>query len=212
MKRATVWLGLLMGLAAPLGAQYRHHKHFFTAGGGAGVPSGDLKRYLSDSPAFRFNYGYRFHRFFQVDTGLDVVFYAADVNDYYESQVGDLRIRDYQYFVPLGGRTILPLAGDRVLLSFGGGGAYVRYQESIRQPFGEYGPRVECPPCRSRSGWGYYGLIGGSVALDRRKMLRLGVTSQVYRAETSGDAFGGVPPVRTKDKWVNTMAELTVSF
>ena len=206
------WPLLASLMVAPALAQTGHHKHFFTVGAGAGVPSGDLKPFLEDSPAFRFNYGYRFHRYFQADAGMDVVFHAAGVNDYYQSNAGDLRIRDYQYFVPLGGRAILPLARDRVLLSFGGGGAYLRYQESIRQPYGEYGPRVDCPPCRSRSGWGYYGLIGGSVALDRRKMFRLGVTSRVYRAETSGDAFGAVPAVRTRDQWVNTVAEFTVSF
>ena len=63
-----------MAVSAPLVAQSGHQKHFLTVGGGAGVPSGDLQRFFSDSPAFRFNYGYRFHRYFQVDAGMDVAF------------------------------------------------------------------------------------------------------------------------------------------
>jgi hypothetical protein len=208
MKRVLIFILL----ASPLLAQYDYRKHYLSGGGGGGVPSNDIGPFFSTSPFVRFNYGYRFHEYFQADVGLDAVFHAAKVRDFFQSQIGDLRIRDFQYLLPLGARVVLPISSNRVLLSFGGGAAYMRYQESIRQPFGDSGFRFECPVCRSRSGWGSYGLIGGSVALDRAQHFRLGVTTRVYRGDTSGDAFGALPAIRTSDTWVNTAAEFTFSF
>jgi hypothetical protein len=205
-------LALALILAAPLAAQRGFPQHYFTAGGGAGIPQGDLQPLFSNSPALRIGYGYRFHQNFQVDVGLDTVFHSADVRDLFPSVVGDLRIRDYQYLLPMGGRAIVPLARGRVLLSAGGGGAYMRYQESIRQPFGDSYFRLECTTCRSRSGWGYYALLGGSVAIDRYQHFRVGVTTRLYRGNTQGDQFGALPPVETRDQWLATAAEFTFSF
>jgi hypothetical protein len=50
---------------------------------------------------------------FQADFGFDTAFGAAGVNDYLETGLGYRRIRDYQYFVPFGGRAILPFASER---------------------------------------------------------------------------------------------------
>jgi hypothetical protein len=208
MKRVV----LALVLAAPLLAQSGFRKHYITAGAGAGVPRGELQPLFNSSPAFRVGYGYRFHQNFQADIALDTVFHAADVRDLFPSVVGDLRIRDYQFLLPMGGRAVVPLAGGRVLLSAGGGGAYMRYQERIRQPFGDAYFQLECTACRSRSGWGYYALLGGSVALDRYQHFRIGVTSRVYRGTTEGDPFGALPAVQTKDHWFNTAAEFTFAF
>ena len=200
-------------LALPLLAQSPdwYRKHYFSVGGGAGLPGGDIKPLLDPSPAFRFNYGYRFHRYFQADAGIDTVFYAARVRDFYESDFGDLRIKDYQFFVPMGGRAIVPLMRNRVLLSAGGGGPYMRYQERVRQPFGD-NFRIDCPVCRARDGWGYYGLVGASVAIDRAQMIRLGFSTRVYRADVAGQSIGAVPAIQTRDSWTNSAIEVTFSF
>jgi hypothetical protein len=211
LPRTLVGL-LALASAAILPAQPGFPRHTLTAGFGAGVPRGELRPLFTTSPALRFGYGYRFHENFQADIALDTVFYAADVRDLFPSVIGDLRIRDYQFLLPLGGRAVLPLAAGRVQFSAGGGGAYMRYQERIRQPFGESYFRLECTSCRSRSGWGYYALLGASVALDRYQHFRLGVTSRVYRGNTEGDPFGPLPPVRTRDHWVNTAGEFTFAF
>jgi len=201
---------LLAGLIMSGSAWGQHYwrKHNFTVGGGGGIPRGEL-RTLETSPVFRVGYGYRFHPNFQADVGLDTVFHAANVRDFFESQVGDLRIKDYQYMLPMGGRAIIPLG--RVMLYGGGGGVWLRYQESIRQPFGE-SFRIDCRVCRSRSGWGYYGLLGASVALDRYQNFRLGFSSRVVQGDTSGDSFGPLPAFRTADRWINTALEFTFSF
>lgn len=187
-------------------------RHSFSFGGGGGMPRGELQPLLSASPALRINYGYRFMKNFQADFGFDTVFHAARIRDFYESDFGDLRIKDYQFFVPVGGRTVIPLASNRVQLFAGGGGAWIGYREQIRQPFGDSNFRLDCPVCRSRSGFGYYALLGASFAVDRAQMFRLGFTSKLYRARTSGDAFGAVPAVRTNDQWLTTAAEFSVNF
>ena len=208
MKR-LIWL---LVVTAPVWAQSSFRKHNFTAGGGVAMPGGDVEPYLRNAPAFRVGYGYRFMRLFQADIGLDVGMGAARIRDFYDSQFGELRIRDYQYMVPLGGRVVIPLADERVQLYAGGGAAWLKYAEVVRQPFSGSGYRIDCPVCRSRSGWGSYGLAGASVALDQGKMFRLGVTTKVYRATTDGDSFGTLPAIRTKDRWVNIAGEFTISF
>ncbi len=204
--KSIAWLVLL---AMPMTAQSLYRRHFFSVGGGGGVPGADVKPYLASSPVVRVGYGYRFARNFQADIGLDTIFHAAKVREFYESDFGDLRIKDYQFLVPMGGRAVIPI--KRVLLSAGGGGAYMRYQERVRQPFGN-NFQIDCPVCRSRSGWGYYALLGVSVALDRNEHFRLGATTRVFRGRTEGDAFGSVPAIRTRDTWVNTAGEFTFSF
>lgn len=169
MKRGVV----LLVMSVPLVAQSGYRRHNFTVGGGAGIPGGDVQPLLSASPLVNIGYGYRFSRYFQLDAGFDTVFHTARINDFYDSQFGSLRIRDYLHIVPVGGRAVIPIAGGRVQLSGGGGGAYIRYQERIQQPFGDGGLRINCPVCAGRGGFGYYGLLGASFALDRYQNFRL---------------------------------------
>jgi len=218
--RTGSWVTCVWMLAAAMGpdaygqfsvgnAGYRRHS--FALGGGGSVPRGDL-RGLATSPALRVNYGYRFMKNFQADFGFESVFHAASVRDFYESLFGDLRIKDYQFFVPMGGRAVIPLASNRVQLSAGGGGAWMTYRERIRQPFGNSDFRIDCPVCAARSGWGYYGLVGASFALDRAQMFRLGFTTRRYRGRTDGDPLGPIPAVRTSDQWLSTTAEFSIHF
>ncbi|MBI1896980.1 MAG: hypothetical protein HYZ57_07950 [Acidobacteria bacterium] len=198
-------------LAAPALAADFHRHNFWVDLGGA-RPGGDLKPVFSDSFVLGFGYGYRLHEYFQAEAGLDTVFGAAGVREFLPSFVGDLRIRDYQWLLPMGGRVIVPLGSERVLFSAGGGGVYMRYGERLRQPFQYSTIRFECPVCLSRDGWGYYGLVGANVALDRAAHFRVGVTSRVYRGKTDGEPLGALPAVRTRDRWVNVAGEFAVSF
>lgn len=205
--------GIVLGLIAfatltPAAAQSFYPRHNFQVGVGAGLPGMDLKNSFSNRVGISANYGFRFHRNFQADAGFETVFGSAGVEDYLDTEFGRRRIRDFQYFVPLGGRAIIPFR--KVQLSAGGGGAYLKYNEQISQPSDYY--RLDCPECRSRSGFGYYALLGGRVSLDRYNRFWLGVTSRVYRARMKGDQFGDLPAIRTRDQWVNTMFEFGISF
>lgn len=200
-------MAALAGVAA---AQEYYPRHNLTFGVGAAQPRADLNRLFRDSPGISFSYGYRFSRYFQADAGFETVFGAADVRDYLNTEFGPVRIKDYQYFVPLGGRAILPLIGGRVLFSGGGGGAYMRYSERLRQPSDYFS--IYCPVCTSRSGWGYYALVDVSAFVDRSQHFRVGVVSKVYRGHTDGEPLAAVPGVRTRDHWVNIMGQVGFSF
>jgi hypothetical protein len=161
--------------------------------------------------AWGFGYGYRPWRFLQIDGGFESAYKAARVDDFFNSPAfGPLQIRDFQFFVPFGARAVLPLANNRVELYGGGGGAYVRYSELLRQP-SEW-VSVGCPVCGARDGFGTYALAGGQVALDRGKHFRVGATVKVYRVDTEGEPIGQLPPFRSSDRWINTYFHFTFSF
>jgi hypothetical protein len=187
---------------------YPHNN--FTVSGGFARPRGDIGGLFDDAPAFGFGYGYRFHPNFQVETGLDTAFGAAGVRDYLNTDFGPRRIRDYQFFVPFGGRAIIPLAQERFWIAGGAGGAYLNYRERISQPSDYY--RIDCYACSARSGWGYYGLVNVGTALDRGRHLRLGITAKMYRAHTEGEPLGNVPGLRTRDKWLMITGDFGFSF
>jgi hypothetical protein len=185
-------------------------KHNLTLGAGAALPRGEVNTFLSESPSVGVGYGYRFARYFQADVGLDIGFGAADVEDFLPTGVGYLRIRDREYFVPMGGRVIAPLAGGRLLFSAGGGAAWMRYAEGLKQVSDYY--RFDCPTCTSRSGWGYYVLGNLSFFLNQGHNFRVGVTNKIYRGHTEGEQVGPVPGRRTKDDWLKLYGELGFSF
>jgi len=211
MRHILVFLVLLGGVAQ--GQSYRrdYQKHHVSAGLGFAMPGKDLETYYQDAFAWSISYGYRPLKYLQLDAGYDGAYNAARVDDYVVSPgFGYVHIRDYQTFVPLGARVVAPLAGGRLEFYGGGGGAYVRTGEYLRQP-AEY-VRLECPQCVARDGWGYYALLGVSVALDPAQHFRLGATTRVYRVDTSGPRVGTTPQVNTTDQWVNTYFGLTFSF
>jgi hypothetical protein len=196
--------------AAGVGAQDWYPRHNFTLSGGFARPRGDIGGLLDDAPAFGFGYGYRFHRNFQVESGLDTGFGAAGIRDYLQTDFGPRRIRDYQFFVPFGGRAIIPFGEDRFWIAGGLGGAYINYRERVSQPSDYY--RIDCYPCAARDGWGYYGLVNIGASLDRARRFRAGITAKMYRAHTQGDPLGAVPGFRTRDRWLMVGGEFGVSF
>ncbi len=204
-------LGLLL-MAGSLAAQqdWTWTRHNFTIGGGAGRPRGDISPALADSPALAIGYGYRFHPNFQADIGLDTIFGAAGVNEFVNTGFGFTRISDYQILLPFGGRAILPFDRGRILLSGGGGGAWMHYFEHLHQP--SYYYVLPCYTCTSRGGWGYYALAALSTSVDRNQHFRLGVTAKMYRGFTNGEPIGGVPGVRTKDRWLVVSADFGFCF
>ena len=201
---------MVVAVVMPLAAQTRYPKHNFTVGAGASLPGGELTGRFSNRPGISVGYGYRLLNYLQVDGGLDTVFGAAGVRDFLQTDMGYVRIRDFQWLIPFGGRLILPVRGGRLLLSAGGGGAYMRYSERLQQPSSYY--HFGCPNCNSRSGWGNYALVGGSVALDHYQRFRVGVTSKFYRGHTDGAAVGALPAAETLDRWINLFADFTVTF
>lgn len=210
--RLTALLPFLCAtLAAMPAAAQSFQKHHITGGLGVAIPQDELRSVYKNGVAWTVGYGYRPFRHLQFDAALDTVYNSADVRDYVSNPIfGYLRIRDFEFLVPLGARLVLPVANGKANLYGGGGGAYMRYTERLRQPSEFY--NIECPACQARDGWGYYFLAGGDVALTSGGAIRLGVTMRVYQGTTDGRSVGNVPPIETKDRWVNTFAHLTFSF
>lgn len=210
----TRFLALMFCLTALhswLPAQDYFGKYNFTLGGGVALPQQDLQQAFTTAPVVNFNFGYRAARNFQLDAGFDTVFGAADIRTFTRTDIGTLEINDRQYFLPLGGRVILPFGeSGRHEFYAGGGGAYLRYSEVIRQPSDFF--RVPCTVCSRRSGWGGYGLVGFRSALNRGRNFWVGVTTKVYRGRTDGEQFGNVPPTRTQDRWTFVQGEFSFAF
>ncbi len=185
-------------------------RHTFQFGLGAGIPRADLGSFFDPRAGLNVAYGYRFHRHFQADFGFETIFGAAGVKEFVDTDFGARRIRDYQYMLPAGGRTIIPVASGRLLLFGGGGGAYLRYQEQISQP-GDY-VRLNCPFCTARSGWGYYATAGFTAFFDRNQRFSFTLAPKVIRGYTKGEPLGAAPAARTRDHWVNVMGQFGISF
>ncbi len=213
MKRLGILSLVLAGLVAgtaSLSSGQEYNKNTITAGVGGAMPAGAIRAYMDPAPAMTVSYGRRFNRYFQADAGFDAVFGAANVEYYLNTGLGYLKVRDREYFIPFGGRAVLPLAGERFRLSGGGGGAYIRYQESLRQPSSSY--RFDCPPCTARDGLGWYALANASYGLDHYQHFRFGVTAKRYQVTTAGQQVGDVPALNTKDHWLQVYAEFSLTF
>ena len=203
-------LPFLLMAGAALGQEFRRHQVNFVAG--AGIPRDDIANLLSSSPGVGFSYGYRPIRYLMAEAGYETLFGAARVSDFVNTYYGNLRIRDYQQFFPFGGRVILPFADDRVQIYGGGGGAYIRYSERIRQPFQGSGFRIDCVECALRDGFGYYAQAGFSVAIDRAQFFRVGFGTKVYRGATEGDPLGPVPGGESRDRWIMLLGTASFNF
>jgi hypothetical protein len=198
--RMCLTISVAYAMITPLMAQNdasRRWKNMFTIGAGAGIPSGDLKQFMSPSAAIRFIYGYRIARNIQADFGFDMVIKAA--RDY-ESSKGKSNI---EFVFPLGGRAILPLSSDRLELFAGAGGAWLRYNEGR----GNY-----CSDCVSRGGWGVYGTAGANVALEHKKHVWLGIEGRYTKGTTSGKMLGTGVAFESKDCWLITTLNLIFRF
>ncbi len=198
--RMCLTISVAYAMITPLMAQNdasRRWKNMLTIGAGAGIPSGDLKQFMSPSTAIRFKYGYRITRNIQADFGFDMVIKAAGD---YESSKGKL---DVEFVFPFGGRAILPLSSDRLELFAGAGGAWLQYNEAR----GDY-----CGDCVSRGGWGLYGTAGANLALEHLKRLWLGIEVQYAKGTTSGRLLETGVAVESKDRWLTTTMNLVVRF
>jgi hypothetical protein len=209
---ALAFVAVLAGMGQVAEAQLLG-RHNFILGGGGATPGLNLTNRFNPAGFLRVAYGYRIFKNLQADTGIDMGFRSAGVKDFYQSQFGALRIRDYQYMVPFGARVFLPFGEDeRVRIHAGGGGAYLRYSERTSQPFANSGIRLDCPVCSARSGWGTYGSVGASIGVGWNGALRFGGSVNVYRATTDGQGVGQLADGPSSDRWINPALELTFSF
>jgi hypothetical protein len=217
-------------LAWPMTAQEeipKPRRNGIFIGGGAAVPGGDLRSYMSTSALFHIDYSYRFLKHFQADVSFIPVFNAAGINFSLPTftgdvKTGDVNVSDTEYLVPFGGRAILPVAGGRFELFGGGGALFLHYAEETS---GKQEACIAlsglpstctvdqaCPQCTSRGGWGSYGLAGAGFALDRRRRFWIEVETRFVRGRTSGKLLGSGAGFETRDQWLSTAMNVGYRF
>ncbi len=134
---------------------------------GRANPGGDLKSAFSNGIFGGVNIGYRFQRYLQADIGFDFSRGAANVNRSINTTGGVRSVGDTEYFIPLGGRLVLPIAKERALLSAGGGFAFLKYSEVGRAA--NANEEIICSSCASRSGRGAYEMFQVQFLVDPQR-------------------------------------------
>ncbi len=170
---------------------------------------GDLKPVFSNGFTGGVNFGYRFNRYLQADFGFDLASGAANVNRTINTTGGARAVGDDEFFMPMGGRLVLPLAKERALISAGGGLAYLRYSEAARGAANEI---VICSSCDARSGFGTYELVQVQFLVDRQRHVGLGFTAKFFQARTSGDGLGTALRSSSDDRWRILSGTLSFHF
>jgi hypothetical protein len=205
----TVISALLGASLGASGQNYDYHRNNFDFGAGVAMPVGNDTSYLNNAPMVSFGYGYRFMRYLQADAAFQMAFGAANNQNAEITDIGTIPGHDHEFMIPLGGRVILPLPGDRVEVSAGGGAVYLHYSETV--PSSAY-YSVTCYTCTSRGGWGGYGLANVKYFLDDSHTFHIGVTVEAIRASLSGEPVGNTPAVTTSDHWLNLTVQFGMSF
>ncbi len=144
-------------------------KHSLSGGFLASVKAGPNNYLLNDALGFSVNYFYRPRRWLALEGGLEQVVrpigssvccrYARNAND-------------ELYLVPFGARYIWEPRGNRVRLTIGAGGAYLKYTVGRETPDSRY----------PFSGWGGQFVLSGDYGLTRSGRLRVGMAGRYYYA------------------------------
>ncbi len=175
----------LATLACSLWGQQDVNRHSLTIGAGNAVPTGYNNNYLDPGTAVELNYGHRFTRFIQADIGFESSFNK----DYrgYNPKFGSGLTTNTNFFVPAGGRIVIPIWNGKLEPSFGLGGVY-RYDKGNS--------------FQSHQG-GVYGLGGVTYALDSQQRHRVGITIRYLNIMSAGAPH---------PQWVNLFGEYTFSW
>lgn len=195
--------------AAAFGQSSDFHHHNVSIGVGPAIPTGADTSFLSAAPLVSLGYGYRFTRFLQADVGFQSAFGAAN-NPFLEvTDLGNIKGGDREYFIPFGGRIIIPTPFHKIEASAGGGGTYLHYSETVPS---SYYFRNNCYSCTSRGGWGGYGLANVSYFLDDNHTFHVGATGRFITAKLNGQSVGATPASSSTDHWVNISFDFGISF
>jgi len=193
LSRFVVTRSFLLAIVSLLASQAfgqdsDFHRNNISVGLGAATPVGNSTNYLTTAPLVTVGYGYRFNRFFQADTGIQIAFGAANNQNAEVTDFGTLQGGDHEFMIPLGGRIYIPQRFKRIEVSAGGGAMYLHYSETVSSNGGIYSPT--CYSCTSRGGWGGYGLANVSYFLDSNHNFRVGTTIQYIAGSTNGLSVG----------------------
>jgi hypothetical protein len=176
-------------LAVPVWAQQDFNRNSVSVGFGTAAPSGKYNE-LDPGTALELNLAHRFTPFIQADFGFETSF-NKDYRNYYP-KYGTGLATTTNFFVPAGGRIVIPLLGGRIEPSFGLGGVY-RYDKA----------NLVQPSSYQRNQGGVYGLVGATYALDSAHKHRVGLTLRYINIMSAGTPH---------PQWWNLFGEYTYSW
>jgi hypothetical protein len=163
-------------------AQATYPRQSLTAGVGGIFPvSGWVSGSFTDGPALNVEYGYRFWRYAQAEAGYSGAWPKQLIFTGHDSFIE----RQNLTFLSYGGRGILPLHGDRLLLSAGAGGGYLWDHQTFSSA--------------TTSLFQYSGRA--SYAIDSKQRYRFGATVRVWQS------LGEEP-----QRWLTLTGDFTYSF
>lgn len=200
--------GVLLSSVA-FGQSPDFHKNNVYIGIGPAIPTGGDTSYLSAAPLVSVGYGYRFTRLFQADIGFQAAFGAANNSFAEVTDLGNIKGGDREYFIPFGGRIIIPTPFKKLEFSAGGGGVHLHYSETVPS---SYYYQNNCYSCTSRGGWGAYGLANASYFLDDNHTFHVGTTAQFITGKLNGQSVGATPANSSTDHWLNLSFDFGISF
>ncbi len=162
-------------------------RHRLTAGGGWSRESGGTsvaRRKTAAGPGI--SYGYRFHRYIEMEVGL---FTAINPGGTVCRRMGCVDVRDRFYWAPFGLRCVAPRFAGGMELSAGGGGLAEVYTGR---------PGYSWP----REGLGGYFAASAAVPIGGSGRFWLGVTPRFFLANSPG----------VRDRWLQIAGELSIRF
>jgi len=191
-----------------------YRKFSLDISGGLLRPQGEMRRWqyaefggerrslFQQTGLFGTHFGYRPIRYAQIDAGLELGVSAVGRRTISLVSFETGEYDDFIFFLPLGGRAVIPLASERLLLSIGGGGVYVNNIEISDSGVTD----------AERSGWGAYGLGQVLFVFGESRRIGVGFTSRWTRVHLSRGFLPGYGSARIADQWLFLGATLSIRF
>lgn len=183
--------------------------------GGAVSPSvtfaGDSDPWQPGSTAsFGGNFDFRPARNFGFDVGVDVALASFGAGGTINTTGGRRGVTDREYMFTLGPRLIIPDANDQLLLSIGGGYAYVQYDEIAAAQPNEI---ITGFSGGSRSGSGGYVFMQVDFAPSPNGAFTFGLRVGTVFVDTEGTKVGRFPGgTTTRDNWPTVLGTIGFRF
>ncbi len=204
-----VLLSCLFFSGLGLAQENDYHHNDITFGVGPAIPVGSTVNYLTTAPMIDFGYGYRFKRWFQAGSGLQLQFGTANNRNPEIADFGPILGGDRKFMLLLGGRVYIPQPLKRLEVSTRGT-PYLDYFETAST--GSAGYSVGCYSCISGNGWNGYGLADVRHYLDANRNFHVGTTWQFIAPSTSRTPAGKIPALETTNDRSDALFEFGFSF
>jgi len=161
------------------------------------------------SPGGGFTFGYRPTRHFLVESGLEylnsALFPETDaVAEDSKGNTKSAKITDHTVFIPIGGRVVLPLQHERVLLSAGGGVGIVK---NFERAVGD--GQIDCNGyCTSRNTTGPYETVNALFMFDKAGHFGAGMGARFSQVKLTGGPWDEVE----RKNWLEVTGTMTFRF